>query len=94
MAPKKKAGQADRGRGVEDEVEEPLQAVVCKGAAPGLVQTLTATDPRRLIRNPLQPFYSRAPSRMYTTCVIQEECILRTAVSASSGQHATDRIHI
>jgi translation initiation factor eIF-2B subunit epsilon len=28
MAPKKKAAQADKGR-VEDEVEEPLQAVVC-----------------------------------------------------------------
>lgn len=28
MAPKKKAAQADRGR-VEEEVEEPLQAVVC-----------------------------------------------------------------
>jgi translation initiation factor eIF-2B subunit epsilon len=29
MAPKKKAAQADKGR-VEDEVEEPLQAVVCR----------------------------------------------------------------
>lgn len=28
MAPKKKAAQADKGR-VEEEVEEPLQAVVC-----------------------------------------------------------------
>lgn len=32
MAPKKKAGQADKGRGVEEEVEEPLQAVVRQGA--------------------------------------------------------------
>lgn len=28
MAPKKKAAQAEKGR-VEEEVEEPLQAVVC-----------------------------------------------------------------
>jgi hypothetical protein len=28
MVAKKKAAQADKGRGVEDEVEEPLQAVV------------------------------------------------------------------
>jgi len=34
MAPKKKAAQADKGR-VEDEVEEPLQAVVC-GPSPHL----------------------------------------------------------
>ena len=39
MAPKKKAAQADKGR-VEEEVEEPLQAVVCSLTPCRLAQIL------------------------------------------------------